>query len=65
MSSFKSNENIHKKEDGSCYVVSAKSAWINTRNIRRGRFAFVDIGNGRGWGNPRARQNQQRALSED
>ena len=23
MSSFKSNENIHKKEDGSCYVVSA------------------------------------------
>ena len=30
----------------------SKSAWINTRNIRRGRFAFVDIGNGRGWGNP-------------
>ena len=28
------------------------SAWINTRNIRRGRFAFVDIGNGGGWGNP-------------
>ena len=24
MSSFKSNENIHKKEDGSYYVVSAK-----------------------------------------
>ena len=23
--------------------------WINTRNIRRGRFAFVDIGNRRGW----------------
>ena len=23
MSSFKSNENIHKKEDGSYYVVSA------------------------------------------
>ena len=29
----------------------SQSAWINTRNIRRGRFAFVDIGNGRGWGN--------------
>ena len=28
------------------------SAWINTRNIRRGRFAFVDIGNEEGWGNP-------------
>ena len=25
MSSFKSNENIHKKEDGSYYVVSASS----------------------------------------
>ena len=24
MSSFKSNENIHKKEDGPYYVVSAK-----------------------------------------
>ena len=31
----------------------SKSAWMNTRNIRRGRFAFVDIGNGKGWGNPR------------
>ena len=30
----------------------SKSAWINTRNIRRGRFAFVDIGKGRRWGNP-------------
>ena len=30
----------------------SKSAW-NTRNIRRGRFAFVDIANGRVWGNPR------------
>ena len=30
----------------------SKSAWLNTRNIRRGRFAFVDIGNGRGWGKP-------------
>ena len=30
----------------------SKSAYINTRNIRRGRFAFVDIGNGRGLGNP-------------
>ena len=26
MSSFKSNENIHKKEDGSYYVVSATKA---------------------------------------
>ena len=26
LSSFKSNENIHKKEDGSCYVVSANKA---------------------------------------
>ena len=26
MSSFKSNENIHKKEDGSHYVVSANKA---------------------------------------
>ena len=26
MSSFKSNENIHKKEDGSYYVVSANEA---------------------------------------
>ena len=26
MSSFKSNENIHKKEDGSYYVVSANKA---------------------------------------
>ena len=25
----------------------SKSAWMNTRNIRRGRFAFVDIANGR------------------
>ena len=30
----------------------SKSAWINTRNIRHGSFAFVDIGIGRGWGNP-------------
>ena len=26
MSSFKSNENIHKKEDGSYYIVSANKA---------------------------------------
>ena len=26
LSSFKSNENIHKKEDGSYYVVSANKA---------------------------------------
>ena len=26
MSSFKSNENIHKKEDGSYYVISANEA---------------------------------------
>ena len=26
MSSFKSNENIHKKKDGSYYVVSANKA---------------------------------------
>ena len=26
MSSFKSNENIHKEEDGSYYVVSANKA---------------------------------------
>ena len=26
MSSFKGNENIHKKEDGSYYVVSANKA---------------------------------------
>ena len=26
MSSFKSNENIHEKEDGSYYVVSANKA---------------------------------------
>ena len=26
MSSFKSNENIHKKEDGPYYVVSANTA---------------------------------------
>ena len=30
MSSFKSNENIHKKEDGSYYVVSANKAWSVT-----------------------------------
>ena len=29
MSSFKSNENIHKKEDGSYYVVSANTASSN------------------------------------
>ena len=28
----------------------SKSAWITNRNVRRGRFAFVDIANGRGWG---------------
>ena len=32
MSSFKSNENIHKKEDGSYYVVSANKASSVTRN---------------------------------
>ena len=26
MSSFKSNENVHKKEDGSYYVISATKA---------------------------------------
>ena len=31
----------------------SKSAWMNTRNIRRRRFLFVDIGNGRRWGNHR------------
>ena len=30
MSSFKSNENIHKKEDGSYYVVSANKASLAT-----------------------------------
>ena len=29
-SSFKSNENIHKKEDGSYYVVSANKASVVT-----------------------------------
>ena len=39
----------------------SKSASMNTRNIRRGRFAFVDIGNGslgEGGVIPRAWQNQ-------
>ena len=37
---------------GSWYsVTSFRPAWINTRNSRRRRFAFVDIGNGRGRGN--------------
>ena len=30
MSSFKSNENIHKKEDGYYYVVSASKAFSVT-----------------------------------
>ena len=30
MRSFKSNENIHKKEDGSYYVVSANKASLVT-----------------------------------
>ena len=30
MSSFKSNENIHKKEDGSYYVVSANKTSLVT-----------------------------------
>ena len=30
MSSFKSNQNIHKKEDGSYYVVSANKALLVT-----------------------------------
>ena len=30
MRSFKSNENIHKKEGGSYYVVSANKAWSVT-----------------------------------
>ena len=30
MSSFKSNENIHKKEDGSYYAVSANTASLVT-----------------------------------
>ena len=29
MSSFKSNENIHKKEDGPYYVVSANKAALS------------------------------------
>ena len=33
MSSFKSNENIHKKEDGSYYVVSANKASSVTLNL--------------------------------
>ena len=37
MSSFKSNENIHKKEDGSYYVVSASKASLNTER------QFVDV----------------------
>ena len=31
MSSFKGNENIHKKEDGSYYVVSSNNASLVTR----------------------------------
>ena len=31
MSSFKINENIHKKENGSYYVVSANKAPVMTR----------------------------------
>ena len=31
MSSFKSNENIHKKEDGSYYVVSANKACLGSK----------------------------------
>ena len=34
MSSFKSNENIHKKEDGSYYVVSAnKQFYVHFNSI--------------------------------
>ena len=33
MSFFKSNENIHKKEDGSYYVVSANKASSVTCNV--------------------------------
>ena len=33
MSSFKSNENVHKKEDGSYYVVSANEANMSPQYI--------------------------------
>ena len=46
MSSFKSNENIHKKEDGSYYVVSAKThisdsvmTWQRKREVTYRKFA--------------------------
>ena len=37
MRSFKSNENIHKKEGGSYYVVSAKKSLISDPVITRQR----------------------------
>ena len=37
MSSFKSNENIHKKEDGSYYVVSANKSLISDLVMTRQR----------------------------
>ena len=37
MSSFKSNENIHKKEDGSYYVVSAYKASSVIKIVINGR----------------------------
>ena len=50
MSSFKSNENIHKKEDGSYYVVStnkASSVKLNNTNYKNsqsyGEYAFKVI----------------------
>ena len=33
LSSFKSNENIHKREDGSYYVVSANKAVLRDPNL--------------------------------
>ena len=33
LSFFKSNENIHKREDGSYYVVSANKAWRPIKGI--------------------------------
>ena len=39
MSSFKSNENIHKKEDGPYYVVSAKS--METLSCHSNQIAYA------------------------
>ena len=45
MSSFKSNENIHKKEDGSYYVVSANKASSVTLNDPAMNTAILGISN--------------------